>query len=147
MKKVIFLVSILLLGSACSTKFNREDIVGIYKSDGMDKSDRIFYGLTERTKRWIIKSELELLSDQTFRYNMCGTYSEGKWEIENNYLNLFVEESEFKNDSLAKLKTPDFKDRPGLLSFKIKSDKLVGIVVNPNNSRTLNKMIKTNIIE
>ena len=147
MKNRILLISITFFISSCSTKINPDDVIGIYRSAGMNTSDRIYYGLTEGTKRWIIKSELELLDDQTFKYNMCGTYSEGKWELTNNKLNLIVEHSEYKNDSLATLKTPNFKERPGLLRFKIKTDELVGIVENPNKRRTLNKMVKTNSTE
>ena len=136
------LILFFILFSACSKEISEKELIGTYKTSVITKTEKIYYRLTEKTKKWIVNNELELKPNKTFTYEMCGAFSEGKWGIEGNRLLLKIEKSSFKNDSLSRIKTPDFESRSGLLSFKIKKDYLVGIVENSDESKSLNKLTK-----
>ena len=141
-KNPLSLLLFFILFSACSKEISEKELIGVYKSSEITKTENIYYRLTEKTKKWIVNNELELKPNHTFIYDMCGAYSVGKWSMDDNQLSLKIETSSFKKDSLARIKTPDFESRSGLLNFRIKKGNLIGIVENPDESKSLNILTK-----
>lgn len=119
-----------------------KELIGHYKNEKMTKYERIYYNVNKNVRRQIIGSSLDLNEDKTFHFETCGLLIDGNWAIKNEKLVLSPITNRFKNDSIAKIKTPDLTGRGDFFKFSIKKNKLVTIVINSNGSKSLNKLVK-----
>lgn len=108
---IIFIVFI-----SCSS--GQKSIVGTYKSKEETRFDKLFNSYDY----WGTGSILNLEKDSTFFMKNCGNILEGKWNVKNDSLLLFVSSNRFVIDSLNKI--PKLKEQLKIDENKSSSFKL-----------------------
>lgn len=138
---VLFLISICAIISFSSpSNLNYNKIIGFYKSQKKTAVESIYYKL-KGISGTVTGCELNLYVNNQFDYTSCGAVMSGSWLINEDKLYLKVEKGIYKNDSINRIKDVT-KDIPkDFLMFKIKANKLIGIVTNSDGSKSLNKLV------
>lgn len=126
-----------LLFLSCTPEKPINDMVGNYTSAKMDRVERLYYKLGFGVNSTIIKTELSLKKNATFYFETCGIKTRGKWKVKDDLLILNVEQGKFKNDSLARIKKFNVKERKELFQFHIEKNKLFAIVPNSDGRKSI----------
>ncbi|WP_439128574.1 hypothetical protein [Polaribacter sp.] len=137
MKKLFYYISLIIICTitSCNKKNKSFDIVGFYKSSKLNFIENLIYNTTKE----INGLKLNLKKDSTFHYETCGLLIKGFWSISNDSLKLNVNNINFVNDSINKIRKPVSKK--DFLIYKIENNSLFGFI-NEKNGIRINKLVR-----
>ncbi len=118
-------ISFVIMISACSQNMN---LCGEYNSKRTmnKKSSRYIYATG---------TTLKLNCNSSFNMTTCGNIIEGKWLQKNDSIILMNNSNRFRNDSLAKIKTPTIKKE--IILIRNNKDELLNIIDSNYNGQIL----------
>lgn len=147
-KNLFFLFSclIMLILFSCVTSYNEfeDSLLGHYENALKAKTEVYYYNYIKQAKGTVMGTKLDLYDDRSFKYEFCGVIYSGKFEVEDKNLQLNYSTIQSKVsfvDSTHKM-AETLKEK-GFFDFKIKDDKLIGVVNGITlKGKSLNKLIK-----
>lgn len=136
--RYIYILSSLLLFNNCSVDTHFK--IGLYKSFIPTKIEMCWNAIFSNIYGYVVKTDLIINKDSTFKFSTCSSVSTGNWAISKDSLLLHVNEFRWKNDSLNKVgyyngSWPNLPSK--LIGFRIYSNYLETTVSNKRHKTIL----------